>query len=917
MLSYYGKKQMSMLYFANFLCYFYSNIPSKEIRFGNYASKVTVLFVDYITIKGFKTMKKSISKCIALLGAVSMVAGGCHVPRENTNTENAQAQIQVMPESGYAISEDLFGIFLEDINFAVDAGLYAELIKNRSFEYGSLAANKNLHGWTVIGESVSFSVADGSRDGTALNENNPNYAVLTNESNTPAGIFNTGYLDGITVNGGSSYTASLFARGTADLTLSLEDRDGKVYAQAEIAASSDGWHKYSVTLTPEKTLSEVRFVLRMGKGTLHVDMISLMPDDTYKGLPVRRDLGEALEALSPSFIRFPGGCAIEGKSLETMYSWKDSIGNAIAFTVNGENAVGDVATRPQTIDLWNGNARHPYYCTYGLGFFEYFRLCHEMGVMPIPILNAGMTCPIQSSKYIVYDMDSPEFKQCVQDALDLVEFCLGGADTKWGAVRIAMGQEEPFELKYIGIGNEQWQREYFEHYQAFEDAFRQARQDRPELFGSVELIVANGPASGSTEGWTFIKRNPDELTTLVDEHYYEPPAWFLANTKRYDTYDRNLSAKVFLGEYASQSNTMNSALAEAAFMTGLERNGDVVRLACYAPLFGNSTLSQWLPDMIFFKSDSHYLTPNYYVQQLFSANAGVAYYPTKVTVNAETAQKELTGKVGLGSWMTSVAYDDLKVVSADGTVLYENSFDSTDSLDAFDMHQGNWEVKDGRLVQKHTGSPADETTGDAVYVGDSSWGDYTMTVKARILTGAEGFLIPVCVKNSKNNIFWNLGGWGNTVSCLQTVAGGAKSGQVSGTVRSVKLKQNTDYELTVTVSGNNIKCYLDGILYINYTEEAADPLYASTVRDANGDVIVKIVNISKDPIAAAVNIPGIGSGYEKTAAVTVLQAEDPGQINDFSDPHNISPIESTLSVSESFLYEAPAYSVTVIRIPAK
>ncbi len=871
-------------------------------------------------------MKMGIFRAISALLALMLVLCGCtpavsdsESPDGDTPAPARATELTVdLRQDGMEISDNLFGLFLEDINFAVDAGLYAELVKNRSFEYRALASGGAKHGWGTTSDAVNMDTASSGVKGMSLNENNPTYIILTNEADTPEGIYNTGYLDGMAVAAGENYTASVFVRGTADITFSLEDRWGKVLAEAGFTADCADWHKYSVTLTPSETLDhDLRLVMRMSPGTVHIDMVSLMPNDTYGGIGIRRDIGEALEALSPSFLRFPGGCVTEGKSEESMYNWKDSIGNGIDFTVNGESAVGDVAARPQTTDLWVGSDQHPYYCTYGLGFYEYFLLCEELGCAPVPIVNAGMTCPIQSSNYVVFDVDSDKFRQYVQDALDLVEFCRGGADTEWGAVRIAMGHEEIFDLRYLGIGNEQWQTEYFQHYSHFVRAFEQAAAERPEIYGGIELIVANGPASGSTEGWRYIRNNPDSMTTLVDEHYYEPVDWFLANTERYDAYDRREDVKVFLGEYASKTNTMNSALAEAAYMTGIERNGDIIELACYAPLFGNSTLNQWTPDMIFFSNHSLYFTPNYHVQSLFANNAGTEYLDTGLVIG-DLPQNELSGGVGLASWMTSVAYDDLMVTdNATGRVLYENDFEGEDAFDEFDDHTGDWSIEDGRLVQHNTASPADTNTGDAVYIGDTGWSDYTLTLKAEILGGDEGFLIPICVENTQNNVFWNLGGWGNTVSCLEIISGGVKSGQVSGTVSDIRLNKGQVYELKITVSGSNIKCWLDGKLSIDYTYGTDASLFASTVRDENGDVIIKLVNVTDTAIPVSMSLPGLGEGYSSEALLTILKADSGAAVNSFSKPDNIAPTEQTLAVSDSFVYEAEAYSLSVIRISEK
>ena len=416
------------------------------------------------------------------------------------------------------------------------------------------------------------------------------------------------------------------------VTVSLCNEDGTVYAEQTIEGVTGEWQKFEATITPDATEKRhVCLAVAIPAGTACFDMVSLMPQDTYKGLPIRKDFGEYLEALNPKFLRFPGGCVIEGRDEESIYSWKDSIGDGLAFEINGEETVGDVAVRPQGKSIWQGSQANPYYTTYGLGFYEYFAFCEALGCMPVPVLNAGMTCEIQSPFYKVYNVTDEAFKQYVQDALDLVEFCKGDSGTKWGAVRIAMGHEEPFDLKYIGIGNEQWQSEYHQHYRQFVKAFEEAAAADPALYGDVELIVANGTAFDSTEGWAYLAKNPDEITTLVDEHYYQTPEWFLANTDRYDSYNRDLQAKVFLGEYAAKANTLDAALAEAAYMTGLEKNGDVVEMACYAPLFSHEKLNQWVPDLIFYSNDGIFGSVNYYVQQMYGNNAGQYSLETSLT----------------------------------------------------------------------------------------------------------------------------------------------------------------------------------------------------------------------------------------------------------------------------------------------
>ena len=589
--------------------------------------------------------------------------GGAVQTDGNGVTYKVNISLEGLDES-QRISDTLFGLFLEDINYAVDGGMYVEMIKNRSFEYGIEARDEQLHGWEGTNEAVAFSVRDGSEDGTALNENNPQYVVVQNSGlssvSPQEGISNGGYLEGIAITQGASYDVSFYCKsenGSVDtVNVTLFNEDGTVYDEQVVEGISDQWHKYETVLTADTTANkDVRLAVKIPAGEACFDMISMMPQDTYKGLPVRKDFGEYLEALNPTFLRFPGGCVIEGRDEESIYSWKDSIGGGLAFEAGGESTVGDVAVRPQGKSIWQGSKANPYYTTYGLGFYEYFELCEALECMPVPVLNAGMTCEIQSPFYKVYSIADEEFKQYVQDALDLVEFCRGDESTAWGAVRIAMGHEEPFELKYIGIGNEQWQTEYHQHYKQFVKAFEDAAATNPELYGDVELIVANGTVSASEDGWNYLILNPDSVTTLVDEHYYETPEWFLENTHRYDSYDRNAQAKVFLGEYAAKANTLDAALAEAAYMTGLEKNGDVVEMACYAPLFSHSKLNQWMPDMIFYSNDGIFGSANYYVQQMYGNNAG-----------DYSLESELTGAADLTLYESAVDADGdviLKIVN--------------------------------------------------------------------------------------------------------------------------------------------------------------------------------------------------------------------------------------------------------------
>lgn len=840
--------------------------------------------------------------------------------------KGATLTVEAPKDGDREISENLFGLFLEDINYAVDGGLYTQLIKNNSFEYGELAKYENTNGWEKVGTFES-GVIDGATDSTALGSQNPHY--LRMRGTEDFGLLNSGHTVGIAVEKNAKYNASLFVKSPVGYTGTVTVRfraDGKAIGESslEITAEKNAWTRYELSLTATETADEkvtVEFIFT--KGTLDVDCLSVFPEEHFGSTNLRKDLGEALAALNPSFLRFPGGCVIEGKTFESAYDWKASIGEGETMTyVDGATgqqvtATGSADNRALGIDIWanlNGTARNPYYMSYGLGFYEYFLLCEDLDAAPVPILNCGMSCLIQGVGSVGTPadntrIDSEKFRGFVQDALDLVEFCKGDASTTWGAVRIAMGHAEPFELEYLGIGNEQWGTDYFRHYEAFREAFEDAAKTNP-IYKDLKLIVANGPNSGDRYAWERIESSGlgADYAGLVDEHYYCMPEWFFSNTERYDTYDRD-SVPVFLGEYAAKSNTLEAALAEAAYATSLERNGDVVELAAYAPLFGNTLSNQWTPDMIYYSNNGYYNSINYYVQQLIANNKGTVLPDSTLTL--PTQGTGLSGKIGVGTWSTSATFDNIVVTSnKTGNTLFSND---CSSLNGWQQIGGTWSSANGVLVQENTKGPANTVTGDVMYIGDASWNNYTLTLEATKTGGNEGFLIPICVQDKDNFIHWNIGGWNNTVSCLEQTSAGTKSGQVAGTVKNLKLETNHTYKIKVVVDGMTIKCYLDDELMVDFTIGQKELLYQVTSYDEEtGDLIIKIVNPNESPVELNVDL----NGYSLTgeADLSVLSGGDLGLVNYYNDPFAVTPEHSTMNVSNEFTYTVPYYSFVVLRI---
>ncbi|MCM1164303.1 MAG: carbohydrate binding domain-containing protein [Muribaculaceae bacterium] len=513
---------------------------------------------------------------------------------------------------GADIAPTMYGLFFEDINFGADGGLYAEMVKNRSFEFPD-----HLMGWR------SFGRVEVKDDGPF--DRNPHYIRLSSAGHRDkqTGVDNEGFF-GVTFKADSLYRFSVWARTPdgrpsrikVELIDPAADGETQVCAQTTINIDSNEWRRYTATLKPGSTVTKGRLrVFLDSPVSADLEHISLFPADTWKGREggLRRDLVELLAGVNPGVFRFPGGCIVEGTDLATRYQWK--------------NSVGPVENRPLNENRWHYTFPHrqypDYYQSLGLGFYEYFLLAEDMGAAPLPVISVGLVCQYQNkdaSAHVPVDSLEPY----IRDAVDLVEFANGDTTTQWGALRASMGHPEPFGLKYLAIGNEQWGPEYVERLEKFLEVMR---RECPE----IEIVGTAGPTPEGEKFdylWPEMKRLKADL---VDEHYYRPDEWFLSHAQRYDTYDRR-GPKVFAGEYACHTpghkrNNFRAALCEAAFMTGLERNADVVRMATYAPLLAHVEGWQWRPDMIWFDNLTAVPTASYYVQQLYATNRGSRVLP--------------------------------------------------------------------------------------------------------------------------------------------------------------------------------------------------------------------------------------------------------------------------------------------------
>ncbi|MDB5234970.1 MAG: alpha-L-arabinofuranosidase [Hymenobacter sp.] len=576
-------------------------------------------------------------------------------PAAQAQTAPATITVQVN-KPGAAVPKNMYGLFFEDINFAADGGLYPELVKNKSFE-----TDDHLIGWRAIRGAAGLETYIVSSDRPISNANNHFLRLSAKTAGPDAGFVNEGFR-GMGVKQGAEYTFSIYARKGAGsvngLNVTLEETrrpgpgpetppSGAALAQAQITGLTNEWKKYSVVMKPTGTAAHARLKLTLdGAGTADIDVVSLFPKDTWmkRENGLRPDLVQLLKDMKPGFLRFPGGCIVEGITLDNRYQWKETI--------------GDVASRKPMINRWNKEFKHrytpDYYQSFGLGFFEYFQLSEDIGAEPLPILNVGMACQFNSAELAPITSSAvkgpnaagqgvePTLDTFIQDAIDLVEFANGPASSPWGAKRVAMGHPAPFNLKMIGIGNEQWGPQYLERYEPFAKALK-------AKYPNIQIVSSAGPAP---EGELFDKATlklRELKAEYIDEHYYAKPEWFRQNVGRYDNYPRT-GAKIFAGEYAAQSvaiasennkNNWDCAISEAAFMTGLERNADVVAMASYAPMLAHVDAWQWTPNMIWFDNLTAYGTVNYYVQALFAQNKGTTMLPVQLPGNAKNGADNL------------------------------------------------------------------------------------------------------------------------------------------------------------------------------------------------------------------------------------------------------------------------------------
>ena len=794
-------------------------------------------------------------------------------------------------QRGPKISPTHYGIFFEDINHAADGGLYAELIRNRSFEDGPrYGAPADMQYWTTVAQAPSKLTArliQPSKKTPLLNSIQQNALELTINASAaqPVCLVNSGYW-GINAVQGRTYRLSFWAKGkykgTIKAVLKAHEapptapEGASILAEAIVSPSGDergasaSWRKYTAELTATGNDPQAQFALVFdGKGTLQLDVVSLFPP-TFKNREngLRPDLAQMLYEMHPKFMRFPGGCFVEGQiSPENAFRW--------------ERTIGPIEERP---GHWNVN--WGYRTTDGIGFHEYLQMAEDLGAKPLYVVNVGLwhggMTPVDS------------LQPWIDETLNALEYANGPVTSKYGAMRAKNGHPAPFNLEYLEIGNENNQpnpREQSDHYY---DRFKLFKEQILKKYPKMHLIGNVAAWGTDTPTW-----DSKESVELLDEHYYRNPAWFADNFHKYDTYDRR-GPKIYVGEYAVTSGfgnlgNMNAALGEAVYMMGMENNSDIVPLNSYAPIFVNENDARWRPDMIRFSSSRVMGTPSYYVQMLMPRNIGTQVVKVSQTNPYTGIVKPITPKqsrVGYSAWGTEASYTHCEPLPKSGKP---------------EIVSGKWEMNDGILQHKGRMEAPLAVCRQTI---DSD--HYTIKCRARKDNGHEGFIIVFNYVDEQNYCWLNFGGWGNSQHAIEQISSG---GKIQADIKPGRVETGRWYDVTLTVSGDSVKAWLDSDLIFDTVLKRNTSLgvfSSATIDEATGELIVKVVNSQEEGTTARLNLKNFDVRSAKLIRLRANSGEDE---NTLLQPTNISPTEHELSPEcNSIDVELPAYSLNIIRI---
>ena len=810
--------------------------------------------------------------------------------------------------AGHAIPSNLYGIFFEEISHAGEGGLYAELVQNRGFEDARLPPMCKLENgfivpprtphfdtgkpndfrlrWNVTSDTPAWTLAatNGARgtmrlvDIQPLTEATPHSLQVDIDSLGEAGrvaLVNEGFW-GINVVKGESYDLSLYARSegafAGPIVAQLESADGSVLASSRaVANAKNDWQRYTTTLTATASDPKARLALVIGStGRLWLDFVSLFPKKTWKDRPngLRVDLAEKIAGLKPGFVRWPGGCFAEGISIESRPQWKKSIGR--------------LEDREGTYSPWG------YWSSDGFGYHEFLQFSEDLGADALFVVNVGVSCSMRSGTFLP-DEAMPGL---IQDALDAIEYATGPVTSKWGAVRAKNGHPKPFPLKYIEIGNEQRGVRYGERVAQF---YKAIKARHPELKIALSSWIAGVDqriidAAGKID--------------IVDEHAYKGLHWAIENFDSFASYKRQ-GWDLYIGEFATNAGVgrgnVLAMINDAAYMMSMEKNSDLVKMGSYAPLLENVNDRDWPVNMIHFDSSRSYARATYYANKLFAENLPSFNLVTTVDYRP-SGTKPITARVGLGTHDTAAEFKDV-VIERAGQTIFKSDFTQSAGWTP-EGRRGKWEMVEGAYRQ------SDDVISWS-YMPETGGGDFTVSLKARKISGREGFIIPVGLADGRR-VQWNVGGWGNRLHAVQ-VGDVVVGEQTAGTIETGRW-----YDLKIEVSGRTVRGYLDGQLIQERTLARIDRVLGISGRDEkSGDIIIKVVNSAAEPQTMNLQVNGAGT-LGPRAMVTVLSSDNPLDENTFEQPTKIVPQAAPLKISGATLsHTFPAYSLSIIRIAAK
>lgn len=817
-------------------------------------------------------------------------------------TVSAQSSITVQADGPTRDgSPSLYGIFIEDWCHQVEGGIYAEMVRNRNFDDTKSAKevlvagfamqlpdadkgqdNKEIPAWKLItGKDGAASMSiDQSKP---LNERNPRCLRLeVKDVSGKTGVYNEGHcnnVQGIAVKQGGEYKFSVFARSespNAGINVSIESPEGKVLASDKITPLSADWKQYELTLKSSESLTGARlFLAPTVPGTYYMDMVSLFPKDTWKNRAngLRADLMELVAGLKPAFVRFPGGCFVEGLEPENSWLWK--------------NTIGPVEKRPGHWNIWGWRYSE------GIGYHEYLQMCEDLGAEPVHVINDGISHTAkngvqQDGVYTYVPMD--KMGELVQDALDSIEYANGPVDSKWGSLRAAAGHPEPFHLKYIEVGNENFGPEYAERYALFQDAIK-------AKYPEITVIM-------DTWGPTNYPRN--RVPDMLDIHRFTTPFQFALNYNQFDNYDRK-GPKVYFGEWCVElelpgKESLETGLYEGVFLTGLEKNSDLVRMMSYAPFMNNIGWQDRKPNMICFDLDRAYGAPIYWIQRMYAHNTVQKLLP--FIAESPEYRPAKVGTVGFGTLKTAAEFKDIVVKDEAGKTLFDGN----------SAKPSDWSVI-GKKKEKDSGLSGgtisfSEEDGLKVLTKKEFSGNYTLTCKARRLSGNNGFLVYFNTYFNSATL-WQVGGDGNKSSKI------VGDGFIKTDIPKLTLEDGRWYDLKLEVRGDEISGYVDGQLINRTSYRPLQSLYVSAGRnEAAGEIVLKVVNISSK--AQKTDIKISGATLDPNGEAIVLTANDPHARNSRENPENVVPKTVPINgVSSDFKHEFPAYSATVLKLKKK